>query len=171
MKTSQNFGLFYFMLTAVQIIICNCFYLSAYVTLSILPVMVLCMPASWKTVPAMLTAFVTGLAMDLLGEGLMGINALALVPVALLRKPVVQAIFGKDLIEREEDFSFRKYGAGKISLAVLIMQSIFLLIYIVADGAGTRPFWFNAARFGASLAAGYVLAMTVAKVLLPEDRK
>ena len=51
------------------------------------------------------------------------------------------------------------------------MQSIFLLIYIVADGAGTRPFWFNAARFGASLAAGYVLAMTVAKVLLPEDRK
>ena len=159
------------MLAAVQIIICNCFYFSPYVFLSILPAMVLCMPASWKTVPAMLTAFVTGLAVDLFGEGLVGINALALVPVALLRKPVVQAIFGKDLIEREEDFSFRKYGAGKVSAAVLIMQGLFLAIYITADGAGTRPFWFNASRFGASLAAGYVLSMIVAKVLLPEDRK
>lgn len=171
MKTTQNFGLLYFMLAAVQIIICNCFYFSPYVFLSILPAMVLCMPASWKTVPAMLTAFVTGLAVDLFGEGLVGINALALVPVALLRKPVVQAIFGKDLIEREEDFSFRKYGAGKVSAAVLIMQGLFLAIYITADGAGTRPFWFNASRFGASLAAGYVLSMIVAKVLLPEDRK
>ena len=126
MKTTQNFGLLYFMLAAVQIIICNCFYFSPYVFLSILPAMVL---------------------------------------------PVVQAIFGKDLIEREEDFSFRKYGAGKVSVAVLIMQGLFLAIYITADGAGTRPFWFNASRFGASLAAGYVLSMIVAKVLLPEDRK
>lgn len=171
MKTSQNFGLFYFMLTVVQMIICNCFHLSAYVTLSILPVMILCMPAARNTLTAMLTAFVTGLAVDLFAEGLMGLNALALVPVALLRKPVVQAIFGKDLIEREEDFSFRKYGAGKISIAVLIMQSVFLVIYILADGAGTRPLWFNAARFGASLAAGYVLSMAVAKAILPEDRK
>lgn len=171
MKTTQHFGLLYVMAAIVQIIICNYFHLSAYITLSILPAMILCIPMNVGTVPAMLIAFGSGLAVDALAEGLIGLNALAAVPVAFFRKPLVRLIFGEDVIEREGSISFRKYGPLKISAAVLVVQAVFLAIYIMADGAGTRAFWFNAARFGASVAAGWALSMVTAGVLLPDDKK
>ena len=44
-------------------------------------------------------------------------------------------------------------------------------IYIFLDGAGTRPFWFCASRFAASLAANTILALITADILMPDDRK
>ncbi len=171
MKTAQHFGLLYVAMTVVQIIICNCFHLSAYVSLSLLPVMIFCLPTSIGTILSMLIAFATGLAVDALAEGLIGLNALAAVPVALIRRPLTMLLFDEDVIERGESISFRKYGAVRISAAVLICQAVFLGVYILADGAGTRPMWFNLARFAASLGAGYLLSMAAAAVMLPDEKK
>ena len=100
-----------------------------------------------------------------------GLNTLALLPVAYLRIPLIKLIFGEDLISRGEDFTVRKNGIGKVTLAVILVQSLFLLLYIWADGAGMRPFWFNALRFGASLLAGYAAAIIVIDALAPDTRK
>ena len=163
--------LVYLLLVVVQILLCNYFHVTPYITLSILPIMILCLPLKISTVAAMIIAFVTGLSVDFLAEGLIGINALALVPVAYVRKSIIGFVFGEDLISRGEDFSIRKNGLGEVSMAILLVQSLFLLIYIIADGAGTRPFWFNAARFGASLAAGYLVALLLVDTLVPDSRK
>lgn len=164
-------ALVYILLVVVQILLCNYFHVTPYITLSILPVMILCLPLKFSTITAMLIAFATGLSVDFLAEGLIGINALALVPVAYVRKSLIGFVFGKDLISRGEDFSIRKNGLGEVSMAILLVQSLFLIIYIAADGAGTRPFWFNAARFGASLAAGYLVALLLVDTLVPDSRK
>ena len=163
--------LVYLLLVVVQILLCNYFLVTPYITLSILPIMILCLPLKISTVAAMIIAFVTGLSVDFLAEGLIGINALALVPVAYVRKSLIGFVFGEDLISRGEDFSIRKNGLGEVSMAILLVQSLFLIIYIAADGAGTRPFWFNAARFGASLAAGYLVALLLVDTLVPDSRK
>jgi len=163
--------LVYLLLVVVQILLCNYFHVTPYITLSILPIMILCLPLKVSTVAAMIIAFVTGLSVDFLAEGLIGINALALVPVAYVRKSLIGFVFGEDLISRGEDFSIRKNGLGEVSMAILLVQSLFLIIYIAADGAGTRPFWFNAARFGASLAAGYLVALLLVDTLVPDSRK
>ena len=160
--------LVYLLLVVVQILLCNYFHVTPYITLSILPIMILCLPLKISTVAAMIIAFVTGLSVDFLAEGLIGINALALVPVAYVRKSLIGFVFGEDLISRGEDFSIRKNGLGEVSMAILLVQSLFL---IAADGAGTRPFWFNAARFGASLAAGYLVALLLVDTLVPDSRK
>ena len=55
-----------------------------------------------------------------------------------------------------------------MSVALIMAQSLFLAIYIWADAAGTRPLWFCALRFAASLAAGYILSIFVAQILAPE---
>lgn len=161
----------FFLLTAVQMLICNYLGLSAWLTLSILPVMILCVPLRLPTFWTMLLAFVTGCAVDLLSEGLLGLNALALVPVAFVRKEVIRVIFGGDLFARKEDFSVRKNGFGKVALAVFLVQALFLAIYIWADGAGTRPFSFNAIRFGISLVAGWALSLVIIDILAPDTRK
>ena len=152
--------LVYLLLVVVQILLCNYFHVTPYITLSILPIMILCLPLKISTVAAMIIAFVTGLSVDFLAEGLIGINALALVPVAYVRKSLIGFVFGEDLISRGEDFSIRKNGLGEVSMAILLVH-----------GAGTRPFWFNAARFGASLAAGYLVALLLVDTLVPDSRK
>ena len=98
-------------------------------------------------------------------------HTLALLPVAYLRIPLIKLIFGEDLLSRGEDFTVRKNGIGKVTLAIILVQALFLLLYIWADGAGTRPFWFNALRFGLSLAAGYAAAIIVIDALAPDSRK
>ena len=161
----------YLLLAIAQLLLCNYCNFTPYVTLSILPVMVLCISIRVGTSGAMLIAFATGLAVDLLSEGLLGLNALALVPVALLRNPVIRLLFGGEVFARGEDFSVQRSGFAKVALAILLMQAVFLLVYIWADGAGTRPLWFNAARLGASLAAGFLLSLAAVKVLAPDTRK
>ena len=161
----------FFLLAVVQMLICNYLNLSVYLMLSILPVMILCVPLRLPTFWTMLLAFVTGLAVDLLSEGLLGLNALALVPVAFVRKEIIRLIFGDELFARKEDFSVRKNGFGKVAAAIFLVQALFLVIYIWADGAGTRPLAFNAIRFGVSLAAGWALSLLIIDILAPDTRK
>lgn len=171
MRTYQNFGLLYFLLVICQIILCNYCHLGPYVMLTMLPAMILCIPLSINTAACMLIAFASGLSVDWLSEGLLGLNAAAAVPAALLRKPLIRFFLGEDIITRNDTFSFRKNGIGKISLTLMVMISLFLAVYIFLDGAGTRPLWFNMTRFGVSLACNMLLALIITNILTPDDRK
>lgn len=169
MKTAQNFGLMYILMVVGQMFICNYFHLSMYVSLTILPAIMLCIPLSAGTITAMLIAFASGLAVDALSDSVLGLNALSLVPVALCRKPVIRLFLGDEIIERKESFSFRQNGFMKIAGMTAICLSVFLLIYITADGAGVRPLWFNAARFAASLTCSWLLSLLVVNILTSAD--
>lgn len=171
MRMNQHFGILYILLLICQIFMSNYSPVGPYSMLSFLPAMVLCIPLKISTVWCMLIAFGSGLAIDWLSEGLIGINAASLVPVALSRKLIIRVFFGEDLITRGDSFSFNKYGVAKVSAAVVTAITIFLAIYIMLDGAGTRPIWFNLAYFGASLLANWLLCLIVTNILTPDDRK
>jgi len=171
MKSTVNSWSLFIVFVALQMVMTNWFHVSQFVTLTILPAAIMCLPLSISTLVAMLIAFATGLSVDLLAEGVVGLNALALVPVAAMRKPLVSLIIGGDAVERAIDFNFRKNGFTKVTIVILIPLIIFLLIYIIADGAGVRPFWFNLGRFIASLACDLVLCLLVTNTLNPEDRR
>lgn len=165
------FWFIYILLVIVQLLLTNYLRVSPYLMLSILPVMVLCISIRVGTLGAMLIAFASGLAVDYLSEGMLGLNALALVPVAYLRNGIIRLIFGNELFARQEDFSLQRNGFGKVMLALLLAQSLFLLIYIWVDGAGMRPFTFNAIRFGVSLVAGMLFSLPVMGLLAPDPRR
>lgn len=170
MKT-QNFGLLFFLMVLGQMTLCNFAGFSPYITLTMLPAMIICVPLTVSTPLCLLLAFATGLSVDWLSEGLIGLNAASLVPVALMRKPLIRFFLGEDLITRSDSFSFRKNGIGKISLVLIVSLLIFLGIYVFLDGAGTRPAWFNLTRIGLSLLCNYVLALIVTNILTVDDRK
>lgn len=171
MKTGQNFWVLYILLAVCQIALCNYAHLGPYLLLSVLPAMVMCIPLSIGTPACMLIAFISGLSVDWLSEGLIGINAASLVPVALARKFFIRVFLGEDIINRKDSFSVRRNGVGKISIVIMAATMTFLAVYIFLDGAGTRPFWFCFSRFCASLAANVILGFIVTDVLMPDDRK
>lgn len=166
-----GFWLIYLIMLVAQLLLSTYANFSPYVLVTLLPVMVLCIPIRMGTIPAMLIAFASGLSVDLLSEGLLGLNALALVPVAFARNSIIRLIFGGELFAREEDFSIHRSGFGKVMVAILLSTALFLAVYIWADGAGTRPFLFNAIRFAASLAVSTGLSLLVVDLLAPDSRK
>lgn len=171
MRVNQHFGILYLLLLICQIVLCNYSPLGPYIMLTLLPAMILCVPLKISTIGCMLIAFGSGLAVDWLSEGLIGINAASLVPVALARKGIIRIFFGEDLITRSDSFSFNKYGIAKVSAAIMTSIALFLVMYIILDGAGTRPLWFNIAYLGASLIANWLLGLIVTNILTPDDRK
>ncbi len=167
----QNFGLLFFLLLIGQVIICNFTNLGPYIMLTMLPTMILCVPLSISTPLCMILAFATGLSVDFLAEGLIGINCASLIPVALMRKPLVRFFLGEDIISRNDSFSIRKNGIGKISMMLSLATILFLCIYIYLDGAGTRTFAFNALRTGVSFLCNFPLAIIVTNTLTEDDRR
>ena len=167
----RTFTLTYLVMVVAQMIFTNYFHFSPLCMVTILPMMVLCIPTRINTVWAMVIAFATGLAVDWLAEGTLGINALSLVPVAFARKTLIGMIFGVEPFEQKENLTIKKYGFARVSFAILIVTAVFLTIYILADCAGTRPLWFLGAKAGLSLAASYIVSILIVNLLSYDDRR
>lgn len=167
----NNYWITFTLMVLLQIIICNYFQFTQYLMLSILPVLILLMPVNYSTITALLVSFAAAFAVDLLGEGgLLGINVVALLPIAFLRNNILEFTFGKEVFVRKKIITLERYGVRKMSTAIIIAQALFLFIYIWFDSAGTRPFWFNLARFCGSLAIGFGVSLALATVLASENR-
>lgn len=166
----RHFFLYYILLVAAQILLCDWFNLSPYVSLSLLPALALCIPTRYSPTAALFLTFLTGFAVDFLAEGILGLNTLALVPVGAVRLWIVRFVFGEEPIARQDNFSIRKNGLGKVIFATVLVQGLFLLVYISADGACARPMIFNLLRFFASLIAGTVVSVAAVKILTSEDK-
>ena len=158
----------YMLLLLAQVALWNYCNFSQYLIVVFLPAMILCLPMEYGSVRLMVIAFVTGLAADFLVTGQLGVTSFALVPVALLRRPVVMLVFGSELLVRGEKLSFHRQSWTKILLAIALLTALFLLFWIWADSAGVMPLWFNAVRFAASLALGTAVSMPVASIMLEE---
>ena len=90
----RGFWIAYVLLLLAQLLMSNYFHVTPYIFLTILPVMVLCIPIRVGTVGAMFIACASGLVVDFLSEGVLGLNALALIPVAFARHGIIGLIFG-----------------------------------------------------------------------------
>ena len=167
----RGFWIAYVLLLMAQLLLSNYFHVTPYIFLTLLPVMVLCIPIRMGTVSTMLIACLSGLVIDFLSEGVLGLNALSITPVAYARNGIIGLIFGPELFARKEDFSVGRCGFGKVAAALFLSLLIFLVIYIWADGAGTRPLWFNGLRLLASLGASFLLSLLTLNVLAPDPRK
>ena len=167
----NSFTLTYILLTVAQMILSNYFHFTPYMMITILPAMILCIPTKTGTVKAMLIAFATGLAVDFFAEGTLGINAMSAVPGALLRRPFIGILFGNEPFEQKENVTIRKYGFARVTMAVTLMTMLFLLIYILADCAGTRPFWFVITCLGLSTLASLIASVCIINLLTYEDRR
>lgn len=170
-KVNQHFGLLYVLMVIGQIFLCNYSQFGPYVLLSLLPAMVFCIPPSVGTITCMFIAFLSGLSVDWLSEGILGLNAAAILPVALARRSIIKIFLGEDLISRGDRFSFKKNGAAKIMICLTVCTAAFLAVYIILDGAGTRPTSFCLIKGAVSLACNLIMGAIVVNVLSPDDRK
>ena len=170
MKQSRFFVIFA-LLAVAQILLNNYLNLSQWVVVTLLPAMIMCIPQRINSVLTMLIAFGVSLLVDFLSTGVMGLTAVALVPVALLRNPLLHLVFGTEIFERQENISIGRHGILKIALVQALALLVYLIIYIIADGAGTRPIWFNLVRLLLSTIVGTAVSILTFVILSSEDSR
>lgn len=166
---NDNFWGHYVLLFIAQLVLSNYFVFSPWVMATLLPAMVLCIPLSIGPIGAMAIAFASGLGVDFLAEGVIGLNALAIVPVAFAREKIISAVFGMDLLLRKNAFTFRRNGFVPVALATSIALIIFLIIFVWAEAAGTRSFWFIIGKISASYVISMVFCLLAVRAVAPSN--
>lgn len=163
-----QFALKYLILCIAQVLLLVYLSFSQLAYIAILPVMILCLPSSWSAIKAMLLAFITGLAVDFLIDGRLGLCCASLVAVAFSRRTIIRFVFGEEIFLRKEEITLRRQGWPKFLISSAILTAIYLGAYILLDGAGTRALWIDIVKFVCSLIVSTALSMMVAHILCPE---
>lgn len=156
------------LLLVLQILLLNLFNFSQYLTIFFLPAAILCVPVRRGGIYALAVAFIAGFLTDFFADGMLGLVTCALLPVGYARTWILRSIFGPDFFERGEDLSYRRLGFWPVLLALVLATLLFMLIYVWADGAGTRPFWFNLVRVLLSTLVSTALSLFTVSLFTPE---
>ena len=144
--------------------------LSIYLNVALFVFPLLMMPIRTATVVAMSVAFIVGMVVDILGNGIPGLTAAALTAAALPRKTILGFIVPKDLSSKDGKGTIEDLGIRQFAIYSAVMCLIFLLAYILLDCAGFRPFWQCILRLCASLAVNTTL-MTLLFAVSSDNRK
>lgn len=156
------------LLLVLQVLLLNLFNFSQYLTIFFLPAAILCVPVRRGAIYAMVVAFIAGFLTDFFADGMLGLVTCALVPVGYARTWILRWLFGPDIFERGEDISYRRYGFWPVLLALTLASLLFMFIYVWADGAGTRPLWFNLVRALLSTLVSSALSLFTVSLFSPE---
>lgn len=161
----KDFYFKFILFLVAQIIVWVYFNFSQFLMIAILPAMILAIPVRHGTILSMIIAFFLGFLVDFLTSGMLGLTSLALVAVAFVRIPILRLAFGNELFSRGGNISTENSGYMKTFFGILLATLVFVLIYVWADGAGTRPFWFNAVKVLISLVASTLISIPVVNFL------
>lgn len=134
----KNIGRFV-LLMLLQLLVLNNVYLGGYVMPMLYVLFILMLPTSMSRVPMLLTAFVTGLLVDIMA-GVLGINALACLVVAMIRITFADRILTRGeniVIETPSVFSVTPQYC--ISY-MLLLTGAFYLVFYMAELFGFRGF-------------------------------
>lgn len=167
---SNRFTICFILALLVQLVLAKyCQWPFLYICL--LPAMILCVPTIRPTWWTMTVAFLAGFAVDALTDGTLGLNAVALVPVAALQKTIIRRVIDEDIVDRHYNLSFKANGYIRLSIALALAYAVFFIIYILIDSAGIRNFGFNFTKLLSSMLVSLIFGIITIAVLCPYQRK
>lgn len=134
----RNIGRFV-LLMALQLLVLNNVYLGGYVMPMLYVLFILMLPTSMQRLPLLLTAFGTGLLMDIMA-GSLGFHALACTVVAMMR-----ITFANRILTRGEDITIAVPSIFSVTPQyfisyLLLLLGIFYLVFYTVELFGFRGF-------------------------------
>ena len=161
----------YIVVLILQLILTRYCQMGSVVYICLLPALMLSLPTTWRTSVSLVLAFVSGFLVDALADGPLGLNTIAILPCALLQKPIIKFFIDDILVERGYAFSFRQYGYVKIGVALIVEEFMFFIVYVVFDCAGVVSFGSCFVKVLVSTLVSLVFGMVATGVLSPRERR
>lgn len=153
-----------------QALISNYFLFSQYVLISLLPLLIVSLPSRYGTPAALGLAFVAGFVVDFVGGGTLGLTSCTLLPLALLRIPLLRLVSGEEIMTDRDDSPLAHQTTPEQALTMVLACVLFFGLYVWVDGAGMRPFWFNASRTLLSTVVSALLCVLLGNFIFGSNR-
>lgn len=151
-----------FLLFLLQLVISDYVHLGPWITLCLLPLLILQIPRSRSPHMVMLIAFGLGLGLDILSDGVPGLNAFAAVLAAAPRKFFYRLLVNADRQDKTEVPLLRETGLLKYLKYLGVLTAIYLAAYTLVDCISVRPLGYIAAKFLISWVASTALCLLLA---------
>lgn len=151
--------LFFFLVFLLQVVVTDYLYAGPYLYVCLLPFLVVIIPMSRRPQLVLLAAFGMGLMLDLLSDGVAGLNAAAAVAAAAARKPLYRALVNADHQDKTEVPVPGAVGIAKYLKYTAAVTAVYMAVYILFDCVSFRPFFFILAKLAVSIVVSTALAL------------
>ena len=132
-KEGGKLNIFFILVFLLQLIVSNYVHLGPYVFICFIPLLTVLMPLNWRPASVMLAAFGLGLLLDLLSDGVPGLNAGAAVFCAALRKPFYRILVNSDRQDKTIRISRKSIGNTKYFSLLAACILAFSLAFVLLD--------------------------------------
>lgn len=168
MRNPARYTILALLLILAQGALDNYINLSVYVDIVLCLYLLLALPSKWGALPSMLTGFVIGLLIDILGNGIIGMSAAAMTATGLCRRGIFNITAPKEAEKRQ---SIDTLGLRNFLYYSAPLVLIYLSVYILIDSSGFRPAGFCLARLAISTAVNIVLTVCLYAVSTDHSRR
>ena len=135
--------------------------------IAIFPQFIILLPPSMNKIAHLIIAFILGLAIDIFADGVLGLNAAALVAMAYVRPSLLKITLSKANLDTMDNQPLlpRTVEIQKLAMLNGCMLAVFFLVYTMLDSAGTFPLWYMALKISVCVIANCIISLICSKVL------
>ena len=151
-----------------QILVSEYVNIWALLYIAVFPQFIILLPPTINRSAYMLIAFVLGLSIDILADGVMGLNAAALTAMAYSRGPILKLIIPKASFENYENHPIipRTVEPYKLALLSGMMLAVFFTVYVLFDSAASFSFWYTVLKIALCVAVNSIITFVCNIVLM-----
>jgi hypothetical protein len=131
----------------------------------VFPLLIIIIPDRVKPVPLMLIAFFYGLLIDATSDGVIGLNASALVAMAFFKQPLLYTLLNKNSLAEMPVISGKYIKMLLYICYCALLYSLFFLVYILLDGLTTDDIFYSLIRFAIGVVTNLLIAIFLEKLL------
>lgn len=150
--------LFCILVFILQLILSNYVHFGPYVHICLLPLLIALMPFNWRPSSTLLVSFALGLLLDLLSDGVIGLNAGAAVCCAAPKKYLYHLTTNSDRQDRSASVSRKRIGNAKYFTFLAVCAAVFTLAYVLLDCMDLQNWGLIPVRFLASATINFILS-------------
>lgn len=147
-----------------QVLVANHIDMGPYIFISLLPLILMHIPASISDALRMLIAFALGLLLDIMTDGVTGLHAGAATALGALCGPIYRNRINTDWRNDSGIPTIRSIGPGH-TLYAIVASLIYTSAYILLECVTFRPFWFILLRILISTAVSALLTVIIGRSL------
>lgn len=161
---SRSNILFFTLVFLLQLVISDYVHLGPWLFLTLLPFLIISIPLNRSVHWVMLSAFAMGILLDVLSDGVVGLNAFAAVLAAAPRKFFYRILVNGDRQDDTLVSTPAQSGLVKYLKFLGAVTAVYVAGYLLLDCVGSRPAFFVATRWVAStlLSTGVCLLLAFA---------
>lgn len=163
MNNILRYGIIGVAALVIQLLICEFANIWPPLYIAVFPLFILMLPHDMNNALLMIVAFISGLLIDALSDGLLGLNATSMTAIAFFKPMFIKSLARIDTFA-SQNITSKHLGFQKFFTFLLLSYTVFFLCYVMLDDLGSGTVTFMIIRILVNIAANLVIAIILEKL-------